>query len=505
MRAKTATFSSPRRGWISNTRILDAPSDAAEVLDNCIPTAQGARVRGGSKLHATVGDAVVSTFVHASGGVETMFAATADAIYDVTSPADPEVAPTADVTGLATGDWSSQHFSTAGGDFITIVNGADDARQFDGASWTTPSITGVASSDLSHVWSFKNRLWFIEENTTSAWYLSANAITGAATEFPLRGIFNLGGSLLFGATWSIDAGDGIDDVIVFVSTLGEIAVYTGTDPSSDFALSGVYRIGKPLGKNAHFRAGGDLAIATEDGIISVAEALKKDRAALQASSLAFAIEDEWNAAIANRTSTNQISVTMWPSQTLLMVGTPNLVGGKNVVFVANSRTGAWSRITGWDVRCATIFNDRFFFGTADGKVVEAETGGNDLGMEYSALWVPKFQDGNARQKFGKMARFRGRASDIYEIGLSCFGDFEVGSINVASTTAEDLSSAWGTGLWGTMTWGGSGYKSHVSEWQFVSGNGASIAPAFKVTVNRNNEPDLELIALDLMLEEGRVV
>lgn len=505
MRSSTATFPAPRKGWISNSSLLQSPKDAAEVLDNFIPTAQGARIRKGSSLHATVDDPVVSLFSYSDGGVETMFAATADAVYDVTSPADPEVAPTADISSLSAGDWSAQAFSTAGGEFLTIANGADTVRQYNGSSWSAPSITGVTTSDLSHVWAFKNRLWFIEKDSVSAWYLATNAVTGAATEFPLRGVFNLGGSLLFGATWSLDAGDGIDDVIVFVSDLGEVAVYTGSDPSSDFALSGVYRIGRPLGKNAYFRAGGDLAVATEAGIASVAEAIQKDRAAIQSTSLSFPIEDDWQAAVANRTSTNQISVTLWSTQALLMVGTPSLVGDKNVVFVANATTGAWGRITGWDIRCATIYDDRMFFGTDAGTVVEAEVGASDQGAEYTCTWVPKFQDGNAAQKFGKMARFRGRASEEYEVGIACLGDYEIESLSVGASVDADLSNTWGTGLWGTMTWGGSGYKNYVSEWQFVSGQGAAIAPAMAVQVNRSSTPDLELIGLDLMFEQGRVV
>ena len=499
------SFPAPRRGWIKNSAYIKSPLDAAEVLDNVFPTAQGARVRKGTALHATTGDAVRSLFTYSGGGADVMFAATDTDIYDVTSPTDPAVAPSASVNSLTSGDWAGQNFSTSGGEFLTIVNGADTLRQFDGSSWSAPSITGVTSSDLSHVWSFKNRLWFIEGGTMSAWYLATNAVSGAATEFPLRGVFNLGGALLFGATWSLDAGDGIDDVIVFATDMGEIAVYQGTDPGSDFALSGVYRIGKPLGQNDHFRAGGDLAILTEDGIVSVAEALRKDRGALQQSALTYPIEDAWNEAVANRTSNNPIAAHLWPSQSMLVIGTPTLTGTAQTAYVANSKTGAWCRFTGLDIRCLGLLDDRLYFGTSEGTIVEMETGGSDQGSPYGAQWIPKFQEGDPSIKQAKMARFRGLATQTYTVGLACFQDYETADQTAVANTATASDSVWGTAVWGQFVWGGEQRRIYVSSWQVVNGFGASLAPGVQVEVNKTDIPALDFVALDLIYAAGFVV
>ena len=48
----------------------------------------------------------------------------------------------------------------------------------------------------------------------------------------LSGASTKGGKLLFGATWSIDAGDGTDDKCVFVTDNGEVLVFTGSDPGT---------------------------------------------------------------------------------------------------------------------------------------------------------------------------------------------------------------------------------------------------------------------------------
>ena len=584
---KPTTFPAPRKGWISNTLFTDSPKDAAEVLDNFFPTAQGARLRGGTEKHATIGTLVARMFTYATGGVEQLFASTATDIYEVTSPADPDVAETPVVSGLSTGDWAAQVFTTSGGDYIVCVNGADYMQRYDGSEWfpvtdetiyhqdydaltaefligetltggtsgataeihgitktsategrlllgaitggpfqgnealtsasgaadavgpsgagSTISITGVNTNDLSHVWAFKNRLWFIEKNTVSAWYLGTNSVGGAATEFPLRGVFNKGGNLVFGANWSIDSGEGIDDIIVFVSDRGEAAVYTGTDPASDFALKGVYNTGKPLNKHTHLKAGGDLLMGCEEGIFPFSQFLNSDLSVAQAATVTFPIEDAWSVAVAGRSSPNPITMDLWSSNNMLLVGTPSLLNNENAVFVANARTGAWCRFTGWDVRCGAIYNDEYYFGDANGYIMKAETGGSDNGSEYVGVWVPKFQDMGGNNKVANLARFRGRAQITYDVGIAAFSDFEVSTFSAPSNTTGNADNVWGTGLWGTMTWGGVGEKIYQSEWQSVRAFGSSLAPALRVSVNQSDKPDLDVIAMDFVYEDGAIL
>ena len=75
-------------------------------------------------------------------------------------------------------------------------------------------------------------MWVIENDTLSAWYLPVDSVGGAATEYDLSGIFRLGGYLLAGGTWTMDAGEGVDDYWIAVTSEGEVVVYQGTDPSS---------------------------------------------------------------------------------------------------------------------------------------------------------------------------------------------------------------------------------------------------------------------------------
>jgi len=507
IRVKQVTFPAPKSGWIQNTKLVSGITDGAEVLDNFFPTVQGGRLRKGSEKHATVGGAVTKVFTWSGGSSEKMFAATATEIYDITSPADASVSPAASVTGLTNGEWSVSQFATAGGEYIILVNGFDSLLNFDGTTWTTPTITGISGALLSQSWAFKSRMFFIEDNSLSFWYLPTNSIAGAMTEFPLKGIFHLGGKLLFGATWSIDSGSGLDDVCVLITEKGEIAVYNGADPNtaSDWLLQGVYRIGVPLNKNAWFKAGGDLAIVTKDGIVPLSSALKKDRAAIQADALTYPIEDEWFSAISKRTGSFRFSTTLWQSKAMLVVGVPATASGIPIAYVSNSRTGAWCRYTGWDVQSSTIFGDVLYFGTLAGTIHQAEKTGSDDGISYVATWVPRFMEGSPVRKFAKNVRFRGRTAEVYHIGLAVFSDYIPGENNtpIASTAGEENS--WGAGIWGTMVWGQGTDKFYISGWSATYANGVSLAPGLAITSNRITDPTLDLIALDMTYEEGRVL
>jgi len=529
--SKTTVWPAPVRGLLRNGSLVGSPPDGAEILDNWICTAEGARLRGGSSFYASVTAPITRLMTYRSGSSEVLFAATQNAVYNVSSVAITVDTPAAEFDGQTSGDWSNIQISTPGGQFLFIVNGSDPAQYFDGASWTVPTINLVDSEDLNFVWSHKKRIWFCENGRLSAWYLGTNEIAGDAVEFPLDGVFRLGGRLMFGGTWSVDSGDGLDDTIVFVTTEGEIAVYQGVDPDTDFVLTGVYRIGRPLNKNAWFRAGGDLAIVTEDGIVSVSSALQMDRAALQTSAITSPIEDLWREAIASRTVNSRFPLAIWPTQTLVIIGVPS-TSGDPVGFCANTRTGAWSRIVGWDAQAYVVFQDRLYFGTATGFVLRADFGGQDFvgfsdgvfdegvfvggvfdpgptGTEaYVGTYVPKFQEfGTPNDKFALRARATWRADTASAVQLSCFQNYAVGQYPAARFISGLTSGNWGTGVkWGTgIKWGASMTRVAGSEWQAVSGAGFALAPVLVVGSNKQAAPRFEIVSVQLRYEEGRAI
>jgi hypothetical protein len=67
-----------------------------------------------------------------------MFAAKSTDIYDVTTPG---AVGAAVVSSLSSAYWQTVNFTTAGGSFLVLCNGADSVRNYDGTTWTTPSIS----------------------------------------------------------------------------------------------------------------------------------------------------------------------------------------------------------------------------------------------------------------------------------------------------------------------------------------------------------------------------
>lgn len=588
---QTKIFPAPTRGWIRNENLSTPKGGGAEVMDNWFPTPEGARMRKGSALHGTCDTAAAITHIatYETGAVSKMFATDADAIYDVTSPADADTAITAEVTGLAGGAWSSTQFQAAGGSYLVMVNGTDDMRMFDGtylfpvtatavnrvsydaetgaftagltltggtsgatatiikvidngttgtlllgaitggpfqdnealtdsstgaatangaSAQVAAAITGSLTSDFSSVWGFKNRLFFIEGGTLSAWYLPVGAVGGAATELSLGGNFKYGGSLLFGATFSRDAGAGLDDFCIFVTENGEIAVYQGTDPSSadTWALVGVYKVGKPLGKNAFFKAGGDVAIATDDGIVSVNQALSQDRAGQRP--ITYPIEEAWRNLILERAFSGfDFQTVLWHKESMLVVAVPAFAGLDAYCLVANSKSGAWARYTGWDMRAVAVFGDELYFGTSDGLIVQGETGGSDQDVTYSAICIPRFDTfGQAEEKVAMHARVVARTNHAFTTQVFAAADY-VYDIPAALPADPDAEGdTWGSGIWGEAIWGGQTDSKRVSsEWQSVGAYGHALTPGIMVSSGRATEPDFELIALHLQYQVGSVM
>lgn len=538
--ADVKSFPAPTSGLIANqNRAITSerlPTGqvvrGAAVLENWFPTETGIRMRGGTARHATLGDGsktVEALFCYLNGGNEKMFGATRTDIYDITAPGGTENFLLGDdlgnelvddngdelgsellavVSSTTSGDWYTVQFATTGGVFLVCVNGADSHRVYDGSAWaTTPAITGVGSDDLNFVWAFKNRLFFVEKDSLNAWYLPVDQIGGAATKFPLAGVFTLGGSLLFGATVSSDAGSGMDDRCVFVSTEGEVAIYEGTNPAvaADWALVGVYRIGRPLGKRAHMRVGGDVMVASDVGLVSILSAVDRDLAALTPSAISARISTLWTDLVYRNSGTWQVAI--WPRAEYGVVALPPSTDPKLVTPVVNVRTGAWCTFTGWDIRCMTVFGDRFFFGSIAGKVFEAEVSGSDDGAPYTASVIPLFDDCKtpAHRKVTQMSRATVLGPRDPGASLAVRTDYNADLGTAPSDTPSTATVSWGTGIWGVSVWGAVRERKAFATWRSTHGQGYTIAPLYRVTSGAIDVPDFELVRIDVTYEVGDIV
>lgn len=512
MRSQAISLPAPVRGIVENAPIAVADPLAAEFVENFLPTQRGYKVRGGISRAAFVTDPVKKLFSY-KAATERLFAATQAAIYDISS-LNPDTAASAAVSSLTSGDWAVQQIGVAGGDFLVCVNGADNMRQYNGSAWATitgvstpAAITGVNTALFSHVWLYKSRLFFVERDSLKAWYLDAGSVSGAASDISLAGVFRRGGSLLMGATWSLDSGDGLDDKCVFVSTEGEVAIYGGDDPSTPgtgWALEGRYDIGKPLSKSAVMRAGGDVLIATDDGIVPLSQVVQKDPAALSLAAVTRDIPVTWREEVERHTGGAEL--LKWTDENVGLVVLPDA----DRMLTVNLQTGAWAEQSGWFGDCAAEFNGDVYIGREDGRVYKLNDTGTDDGAAFVCRLCYSFNDMGdpAAYKVVNMARAAWFADGQFAYRLGIATDYRVTfpaapSAVDAGVTVTGL--VWGTGNWGEEVWGGTvgdPPTGRQDQWRAASGAGFAIAPTVVLTSGSATKLDVEFLRVDINAELG---
>lgn len=363
------------------------PATDAIIMDNVMSVGGYVQARGGANNWAsvspgTLGVGTLASWVGPSSsklwafspdtGLTTMKA------YDITAGG----AGVSNAGFLALGRsqnsayMTSVMFNNVAGHYLVMADesGSEPPALYDGTNWTEPSITGA--SNLVHVNLFKYRLYFVEKNTLSIWYLGVDAISGALTELPLRGYFNKGGSLLATGTWTVDGGDGMNDLFIAVTSKGQVAVFRGDNPdsASSWQLVGVFDIAEPIGSRRCIgRDGADLFILTVDGVFSLANVMagrtkaddaftEKIRTAYGTFARKYKDEKGWGAIAYPRGRYFQINV---PGAPYFQDGTTETV----YQFVWNTSTKTWSRFIGQNAVCWVLHDDRLYFGRLDSPYV----------------------------------------------------------------------------------------------------------------------------------------
>jgi hypothetical protein len=425
----------------------------AIVLDNIFPGVQDVSVRSGSADHATgFADPVKTLMPYSSGTTNQLFAATDNGIFDATASG----AIGASVATCTDGYWSYVNMANAAGSWLCLCNGTDAYKTYDGSAWATPAITGVSGAVLNYVTLHQKRLWFIEEDSMKLWYLGTDAISGAATQFPVGSLFRKGGYVVALGSWTVDSGSGSNDLFVILTSKGEAAVYQGTDPasSSTWALIGVYALPAPLGNRPFVDFGGDLLYLSQVGMIPMTKAIQStilDRAA----TVSFKIDGAFiDAALdygANVTDWNMIVHT---GQNMLLVNVPVSTNPRtSYQFVMNTITKAWCRFTGWNSICWAIHNDQIYFGGED-KVTVAWTGTNDAGSPISAQAAQAYSAlGQRGQKKISLVRPNVAFSSGVTVQMALDADFKTFNGQTQITYNPLTAGAiWDVDLWDTGVW-----------------------------------------------------
>lgn len=548
-RAKTSremSLPAPTSGWFVAANLAAAPKNTAFKLDNFFPMSDYVRIRKGSRDYAGGLPAPVDTLmVYNTGASQKLFAAVQTGIYDVTNGG---TSTTPDVV-TTSGQWQQSMVTVTGGQYLYAVNGSDAPRLYDGSAWSIPSFSvtppaTLTPSNLINVWVYKGRPMFIEKRTLNAWYLNADSVSGAINVFSLGGVFRLGGYLVAGESWSVQTSGGLSEQCVFISSEGECAIYSGGYPgASDWQLVGVYRVGRPMGYRCTFKAGGDLAVLCEDGIVPLSKAINYDVAAIINTALTRAIAPEFQRTTATKAALFGWQMISWPIEQMFVVNVPHEPSETPVQFVSNLVTGAWCRYTGWDARCWGLFNNRLMFGTFDGRVIEAEVGGADVnapgavvsgtGIWDATQWDVATWDGSGAvytptnpatpytatmfwnysnlgaavlRKVMHMGRVNAQASfDLTGSQLKTLVDYDFTPPPAPAILSPIADGArWDEARWDVDTWPAS-ISYATNRWRKVSGRGSMVAPVYQTTVATAETIDLKVSSVDLTYELGQAI
>jgi hypothetical protein len=387
-----------------------------------------------------------------------------------------------------------------------MCNGVDKPLYYDGTTWvavdgvSVPALTGVTTTGLVSVFVSKFRLFFIENNTLAFWYLAAGAAGGALTKFDLAGVAQEGGYLVAGGTWTIDAGDGPDDRVVFVTSMGEVIVYAGTNPASASAwvLAGRYKIGRPVGRKCLLRFSGDLLIITENGLFPMSAAVQSETIDYKLA-LSFNIEPTFTEAARTGFSIYGWCATLLPARSAIIVNVPVSEDGTHYQYVMNTITKSWCRFTAWDAEDFAVFNRELYF--CDGTAVyKAWNGTADNGNNITCYGKTAFSFFNSpsQQKQFKMYRPVLAVNGNLTFQTDYDVDFKDDAMIGTATYNIVNPYLWDSAIWDSALWGAG--SEIIRKWTSPA-TGVGYCAAAKIRIATNGL-SVKWISNDFIYERG---
>jgi hypothetical protein len=500
----TKSIPAPVGGLNARDAIANMPETDAIIMDNWFPETASVRVRSGySNWSAGLPGAVETLMTYSNGFGRKLFGIASNAFYDCTN-AGPVGAPL--VTAQTNSRWQYANFGTLGGQYLYAVNGVDYPQIYDGTAWqqvtglSTPfAITGIDPRKFSNVSVHKSRLWFVEKNSFRAWYLDSSSVGGAAHQFDISPLFKLGGYLSQIINWTVDRGISIADYTVFVSSEGEIALYVGADPASasTFALSGLFRIGRPIGNRFNTKFGSDQVLICMDGFFPLSKAVQSDRSQIQGA-VSDKIIQLANNDIAAYSSNFGWQIILHPIGNKLIANVPG--NGKTYQYVMNTITGAWCRFTGWNASCFETYGDKLMFG-GNGYVAWCDQGSLDDTLPIISDLKPAFSYfGSKVSKQFTMVRPLMQVDAQLDLRIDLNTDFQ----DVPPRSTPNISGAQGS-AWGATGWNVSAWQAGAtlrSNWQSVLGIGFAGTLRMRC-ITKNQTTSLQ--SIDYVFQQGGIL
>lgn len=404
--SKAVTVPPPIEGWVSMNDARSNNLTTARILQNIIPGATYMESRRGCAQVAALGTGtpVETLMSYTSGFNQKLLAASGGKLFvSEEAPAItrhrrhnsfvyakfPSTLATEIGSGFANNRWQSVCMAD-GADTIRLVmvNGADGIKTYNHTEGLTNVEPTPDINDLLDVTVFKGRLWFCQSGTSILYYGEplANKPT-TLTPFYVGPLLRQGGSVACIDSISLDGGSGPDDYLVVVTTRGEILIFQGIDPATDFSLVGLFNTAEPLGPRSLYKVGNDLVYYGTRG----PEALGKLYAGLgRADVIGQAIQTEFEDIITRNLSSFGWQIILDTQNSWVICNVPVLPPSQMEQYVQNLVTGGWFRITGWNANSWAQHDNQVYFGDDKGRVFLANYGLSDNGqpidIDYMCSW-----------------------------------------------------------------------------------------------------------------------
>lgn len=501
-----------------------APEDACFIY-NMIPTSRGLQVRKGYTHYAENVGASIRTVIPYTGTTDSdnlLFVAADDGIYDISAggagPWTPAISWTAtEASGY--GNWTG-FVADSGIHYGVYADQETGYYLYDETLGTWAQVAGgtnpgevdaVNPNDFVFVAQFKQRLWFIERDTATAWYLDAGSIAGTATPFYFGNKFKKGGTLQGLYNWTVDAGEGADDYLVAISSGGDVVVYKGTDPDSptDFFLHGVWFVGPP---SAGFRSvgqyGGELYMLSTYGITPISRLLAGQPVQGDQIQASRKISPLIKATIAETADERGWELRDVPSENLVIVSTPKSAGLPYRQFALCLQTDGWSSFVDLPYHTGDTWRGQFYFGSeadATGGTVYRLYGDlDDVSLDGTTYDQIEWMALTSFQEYGEVGQYH-RASLIRPVFLTsgipgytaeARYDYNIVDATNIAPSGSTSGSLWDVAIWDSAIWGGLG--AIVEGVLGVYGMGRAMA----VLLEGRSAAATTLIRMDLMFDSG---
>lgn len=496
LKAVARQVPAPVDGVNANTALDGMKDTEAVFLENFFPAGNWVESRLGTESFKDTGTATfVPTLMTLKIGVISKFLAASNGeIFDITSTS------TSIASGFSEDRWQWTQFNKR----TFFVNGTDAPQSYDGTTVSATAWTGIGLtiSDLINVDVFKNRIFFVEKNSQSFWYGNIHAITGTLREFNLAEVGDFEGNLVSVTSITQDGGDGVDDLFVALFSEGDVVVYNGTDPGSNFFQIGTFKIGRPIGQRPERRVGSDVAVITEDGYILLTEVLPFGRLRPEK-----AFSDSYREVVIraiNDFKTNDgWEMIHYPPGNKLIVNVPQSAT-TSVQHVVNTSSAAWCTFKSINSVTWGIFEGDIYFGTADGKILKAETGFSDNGVEIVAsgqsAWNYFSNKTNIKRFNDCRPLFQLQTDTTSDISLLTDFDTNLAFSPMLLDVTEETGAVWDTGVWDVAIWGGA--LTTAQDWNTVSGVGYAASLAFRVS---SSTQQFRWISTTFTMERGGLI